>query len=118
MNLPSGLTACSRVSAALAADSSGFLAGTGGGVSASVAGDLMGAGSGFLGGSGGSISADAGVSIWGRAGLANCVLIFLERLLTGRDAFVTVLAALARVNFGTRGCDCASAHFALTGDPA
>ena len=39
----------------------------------------------------------------------------LDRLLMGRDAFVNVLAALASVNFGTRGCDCGSTHFDLTG---
>ena len=82
----------------------------------------MGASSGFLGGSGGPISADAGASIWGRAGFARCVLNFLDRLLTGRDAFVrlltgrdafvSVLAALASVTFGTRDCD---SHFDLTG---
>jgi hypothetical protein len=114
--------------------SSGFLGGSGGGDSALLAGDWMWARSGFFSGSGGPTSADAGGSIWGRAGLATCVLYFLDdlltgraslvigldRSLTGRAAFVNVLAALALVNFGTRGCDCASAHFDLSGlgDPA
>src|SRR5262245_2067530 len=84
-------------STSVAGATSGFLGGRDGDDSTSVAG----ATSGFLGGRSASLSADAGASIWRRAGFARCVLNFLARLLTGRDAFVTVLAALASVDFGT-----------------
>src|SRR5262245_10140658 len=108
MNLASG-TACSRESSVC----SGFLGGRDGDDSASVAGatsgflggrdgddstSVAGATSGFLGGRSASLLADAEASIWRRSGFARCVLNFLDRLLTGRDAS---LAALASVNFGT-----------------